>query len=120
MINSCSIYFKSNSRVVRSLNRPIRSDRYRRLNDVFFPIASAGGNVSRQLESRQRSHGDIVRAANPGFQHTAAPYRNPPFTTNSFDLFRFRMTTNTPEFDVDDAAGSKFDRVPRVLRGSNR
>src|SRR5260370_20930282 len=46
-----------------------------RLDDVFGPIAAARGDVSGQREIRQRGHGDVVRAADAGFEHATAPDR---------------------------------------------
>src|SRR5215469_17302357 len=38
-------------------------DGYFGLNDVFVPIAGAGGNVAGQGKVRERGHGDVVGAA---------------------------------------------------------
>jgi hypothetical protein len=50
-----------------------RGDRNFRLNDVFFPIAGGSGYIAGQSEVLQCRQRDIVRAADAGLQHSAAP-----------------------------------------------
>ncbi len=56
--------------------RALRRDFHFRLDDVFGPVAAAGGDVAGQSEIRQRGHGDVVRATDAGFEHAAAPDRD--------------------------------------------
>ena len=69
-----------------NVNRPLRAHRNFRVNDVFGPIALAGGNITGQGESRQRGHGDVVGAADAGLEHAAAPHRNVAGAANVVDL----------------------------------
>src|ERR1700731_4737940 len=41
------------------------------LNDVGLPIASAGRHITWQRKIWKRGDGDVVRAANAGFEHAA-------------------------------------------------
>src|ERR1700730_2871522 len=57
-------------------NRAAGGDFYRRINDVFLPIALAGRYVSGQRVAGERRDGDVVGSTDAGFEHAAAPDRD--------------------------------------------
>ncbi len=61
-----------------------------------------------------------MRAADTGFQHPAAPDRHIPLPAVCLDPARLAVTRDSPELDVDDPAGFKFECLPRVLDAENR
>src|SRR5262249_60639364 len=77
------------------------------LDDVLVPVAGASGNVARQRKVRQRGHGDVVGAANTGFQHAAAPDRYGVALAEVVDMPGLEMSADPAELDVDDFAGTK-------------
>src|SRR6266849_2089499 len=119
-IDPRAINFKANSRFVRRQDRPARTYGHRRFDNVFFPITRARRDVARQRESLERSHRDVVRAANAGFQHAAAPYGNLLFAGDVFNFLRLSMPAHAPELYVNDAASAEGDRVSRILRRFHR
>src|SRR5439155_276489 len=88
--------------------------------DVFVPVTSTGRNISRQGKSRQGSHRDVVRAANPRLQHAAAPNRNSLFARDLFNLLGLYMPPNSSQLDVDDATSAELDRMRNVVRSLDR
>ena len=85
------------------------------LDDVFSPVAAAGGNVAGKRKIRERRHGDVVRAADAGFEHAAAPDRNGIRLAKIVNAARGSVSADAAEFDVDDFAGADFDRGARVF-----
>src|SRR5271168_5099182 len=86
-----------------------RRDFYFRLDDVFGPIAAAGGNIAGQREIRQRGHGDVVRAADAGFQHAAAPDGNGFLPAEIVNAAGWGVAADAAQFYIDDLAGADFD-----------
>ncbi len=69
---------KANTRAHRERESCLAGDRYFGLNDIFDPVAAAGGDVPGQREIFQRGKRDVVRPADAGLEHAAAPDRNLP------------------------------------------
>src|ERR1700726_13868 len=46
------------------------------LDDVLVPVAAGGGDIAGEREVGQRGERDVVRAADAGLKHTAAPDGN--------------------------------------------
>src|SRR5271170_1176085 len=92
-----------------------RRDFYFRLDDVFGPIAAAGGNVAGQREIRQRGHGDVVRAADAGFQHASAPHGDGFLLAEIVNPVCGGVAANAAQFHIDDFAGAGFDGGAGVL-----
>src|SRR5271163_1742227 len=89
--------------------RAVRSDFHFRLDDVFGPVAAASGDIAGQREIRQRGHGDVVRAADAGFEHAAAPDGDGFLLAEIVDAAGGGVPANATEFHIDDFAGSDFD-----------
>src|SRR5882724_4044205 len=92
--NAIASYFISESRSLWNADGALRRDLNRGLDDVLIPITRAGGDVARKRESRQRGHGDVVRAADAGLEHPPAPHRNIAHLTDIVHALGFRMTAN--------------------------
>src|SRR5216684_2239216 len=58
---------------LRYANGSLRRDSHLGIDNIFFPIALAGGDIARPDKARLRGHGDVVSAANAGFDHAATP-----------------------------------------------
>src|SRR6266436_674798 len=58
------------------LNRAARRDFDRRVDDVLFPIAFAGGNIAGQRVAGQCRDCDVVSASDTALEHAAAPNRD--------------------------------------------
>src|SRR5260370_31652142 len=56
------------------------ADGDRGLDDVLGPVTAGGGDVAGKGEVRQRGQGDVVGAADSGFQHATAPDGDAPFS----------------------------------------
>src|SRR5580692_7972727 len=98
-----------------NLYRALRRDFHFRLDDVFAPVAAAGRDVAGQGEVRQRRHGDVVCAADAGFQHASAPDGNGFLLAVIVDAAGGGVSADAAQFQVDDLAGADFDRGAGVL-----
>src|ERR1043166_8148905 len=67
---------ETDTRPARHADGSLRGNRHFRLDDVFMPVAPAGGHVAWQNKIRQSGKRDVVRAPDSGFEHAAAPHRN--------------------------------------------
>src|SRR5712672_2001014 len=56
-------------------------------------------------------------AANPGFEHTAAPHGNLFRLATIVDLLRRSVSTDASELDIDDSAGAQLDGRAGVFVG---
>src|SRR5690348_4575888 len=88
-----------------NVNRSARGDFDFGLDDIFVPVALARGDVARKSKARERGHRDIVRAANSGFEHAAAPHRDRVRAASVFDALRFAVSADPAKLDIDNAAG---------------
>jgi len=61
-----------------------------------------------------------VCATDPGFKHTTTPNRYLVRTTNSFHLFRLRVSAHAAKLQVDNAARAQFNCVSSVLGRAHR
>src|SRR5690348_8977318 len=61
------------SRSLRDLDCTLRRDGDFRFDDVFHPIARAGGNVARHRITRQSRDSDVVGATDAALEHAATP-----------------------------------------------
>src|SRR6266568_8164969 len=96
-------------------NRTLRRDRNFRIDDVFIPVAFAGSNITREGEIGKGRECDIVRAADAGFEHAAAPDGDAVTLAEIVDAPRNGVTADTAKLDVDDLAGAQFDGGTRLL-----
>src|SRR5271165_4924218 len=58
-------------------------------------------------------------AADARFQHSSAPYRNAALLAKIVNPPCRSESTDPPEFDIDDAAGTESNRSERLLFGVN-
>src|SRR5229473_4625002 len=84
-------------------------------NDVFVPVAAAGGNVAGKRKIRQRGERDVVSASDAGFEHPSAPNRHAALLAEVVNSPRHRVSTDSSELDVDDAARAQFQRFARLF-----
>src|SRR6476469_4064073 len=62
-LNSFQLDIKTNPGLIRSRDGSARTHGHSRLDDVFFPVPAAGGNITRQNETFERRHRNVVCAA---------------------------------------------------------
>ena len=87
----------------------LRGDGYFGGDDVFVPVTLAGGDVAGEREIGERGHGDVLGAADAGFEHAAAPDGDGVFPAEIVNAFGFVETADAAELDVDDLAGTERD-----------
>ncbi len=85
------------------------------MDDVFRPIAFAGGHIAREAEIGKGRERDIVRAADAGFEHPAAPDGNAMALAEVVDAPRHGVAADAAQFDIDDLAGAQLDGRACVL-----
>src|SRR5882672_4490193 len=105
---------------IGNANGALRRNFNFRFDDVFGPVAFAGGNVARQGIAGEGSNGDVVGAADAGFEHAPAPNGNIFCEAVTLACACTGMAANAAEFYVDDARGAEFDgcgRIANVLDG---
>ena len=90
----------------RSANRTVGADVDFGFDNVFAPIATTGGNVSGESESRQRGHSDVMSAADSRFQHAAAPHRDAAVEADIVYSSSPGVSADTSEFNIDNFTGS--------------
>ena len=74
-----------------------------------MPVAGGGADVAGQSEIGLRGHGDVVSAADAGFEHASAPDGDGVFLAEIVDAAGFVVATDAAKFDVDDFAGAESD-----------
>src|SRR5438552_4097332 len=99
----------------RHRNRTARRDYPFRFHTAFGPVSLARSHISRQDEVWERGECDIVSAANPGLQHSAAPNRHPVRLAQVVNSPRNRMPADPAHLDIDDPARAQLNRGPRLL-----
>ncbi len=85
------------------------------MDDIFFPIAFAGGHIARKCEIGKRRERDIVRPPDARFEHPAAPHRDAMLLAEIVDAPCHSVAADAAEFDIDDFAGTQFDGSARLL-----
>src|ERR1700760_2791679 len=100
----------ADTRRCRNRDRAARRNFDFGLDDVFDPVALAGGDVAGKREVGQRRKRDVVRAADAGFEHAAAPDRDAAFLAEIVNAANHGVPANAAELDVDDFAGAERDR----------
>src|SRR5271155_3658952 len=95
--------------------RAFCGDLHFRLDDVFGPVAAAGGNVAGKREVRQRGHRDVVRAADAGFEHASAPHGDGFLLAEIVNPARGGVAADAAELHIDNFAGADFDGGAGVL-----
>ena len=113
--DSFEIYIVTDSSFIRWDNRSVWGDSNSRFNNVFRPVTRARGNIAGQTKTFKGRESDIMRATDAGFEHPAAPHRHAALATHTLRSFRFRMTANATEFDINDAARAYRNRLARVV-----
>src|SRR5271167_128625 len=93
----------------------LRGDFHFGFDDVFGPVAAAGGDVAGKSEIGERGHGYVVGAADAGFEHAAAPDGNGLIFAEIVDAAGGGVSADAAEFHIDDFAGSDFDRGAGVF-----
>src|SRR5580704_2518788 len=88
----------------RHANRPLRRDRYFRLDNVLVPIPTAGADVARQRKVRQRRERNVMRPPDTRLQHSSAPNRHAILLAQIVDTLRDRVTADASHLDVDNLA----------------
>src|SRR5260370_14941320 len=78
-------------------------------------MAFAGGHIAGEGEIGKRRECDIVRPADAGFEHPAAPHRNPVLLAEIVDAPRYGVAANPAQLDVDDLARAQLDGGARLL-----
>jgi len=76
-------------------------------DDVLVPVTFAGGDVARKREIRKCGHGDVVGAADAGFEHATAPDGNVFGLAEIVDAAGFVVAADAAEFNVDDFTGAE-------------
>src|SRR5580693_4114706 len=104
----------------RDLDRAMRGDFDKRVDDVLFPITFAGGHIAGQRVAGQGSDRDVVGAANPAFEHAATPGRNFAREAKGLNLARAGMPADATQLDVNDPRGTELDGGFRVAEVPNR
>ena len=94
-------------------NRAARRDLDRWIDDVFSPIALAGGDITGERVAAKGRDGDVVNAADAAFQHATAPNRNIARQAELLDFPSARVAADTAELDVDDARGAEVNEQLR-------
>ncbi len=69
--------FETDARTHGNADRSLRRDGDLGRNNVFGPVAVAGRHVTRKREIGERRERNIVRPADAGFKHPAAPHGDP-------------------------------------------
>src|SRR5690242_17159659 len=105
----------ANSGRGRHANGSVRRHFHFGIDDIFGPIATAGGNVAGQRKILERRHGNVVRAADAGFEHAAAPDVNGILLAKIVNAASGSVSADAAEFDIDDFAGADFNGGARVL-----
>src|SRR3989441_7459265 len=100
----------TNAGPLRNNDCAARSDLDGGIDDVFVPVAAAGGDVAGKGEAGESGKGNIVGAADSGFEHSAAPDGDFFGGAIFLDGAPAGMSADAAEFDVDDAARAQFDR----------
>src|SRR6267143_1778651 len=100
-------------------NRATGRDFDGRIDEVFFPIAFAGGNVARQSVAGQGRDGDVVNAPDAAFQHAAAPDRNVVRQAEGLDFSSTGVAADAAELDINDARGTKVESSLGITRVAN-
>ena len=90
------------------------------LDNVFEPVTFAGRDIARQRVTGKGRDGDVLSAADAGFEHSAAPDGDISCEAVGLDCARIRMAADAAEFDVDDARGAELDSCGGVAHMLDR
>ena len=74
-----------------------------------MPVTGAGADIAGKSEVGLGGHGDIVGAADSGFEHASTPDRDGVFLAEIVDAASFEVSTNPAKFNVDNFAGAESD-----------
>src|SRR2546425_13002526 len=110
----------ANAGLLRNNDCAARSDFDGGIDDIFVPVAAAGGDVAGKGEAGESGKGNIVGAADSGFEHSAAPDGDFLGGTIFLDGAPAGMSADAAEFDVDDAARAQFDRRGSIAYMADR
>src|SRR5712664_3530233 len=100
-------------------NRAAGRDFDGRIDEVFFPVAFAGGNVAGQSVAGQGRDGDVVNAPDAAFEHAAAPDWNVARQAERLDLPSAGVAAGAAELDVNDARGAEVESSLRITGVAN-
>src|SRR5712664_1817735 len=100
-------------------NRAAGRDFDGRIDEVFFPIAFAGGNVAGQSVAGQGRDGDVANAPDAAFEHATAPDRNVARQAERLDLASAGVAADAAELDVNDARGAEVESSLGITRVAN-
>src|SRR5208282_4972712 len=76
---------------------------------VLGPIARRSGDIAGQRKAFQAGEGDVVRAADAGLEHAAAPDGDAALECGVVHGDRLGESTYAPQLDVDDPARLHLD-----------
>src|SRR2546425_991153 len=105
------------ARFIADRDHTVCRDAYLGFNDVFLPVTLRRGNIPRQVEIRERGEGNVMGAANSGFQHTPAPHRDAVALGDVVNLNGLGKSADAADLDIDDSAGTALQsecRGPRM------
>src|SRR5271166_2510141 len=86
---------------------------------IFVPVAAASGDVTWEGEVGEGGHSDILRTADAGFEHAAAPNGYVVALAKIVNALGLEETADATEFDVDDLAGAESDGSFGLFVGVN-
>ena len=84
------------------------------------PVALRCRHIARQRKALERGKRNVVRAANAGLQHAAAPHRNAALHRRIVHRDGLGEAAHAARLDVDDAAGFHVDRRQRIAPVADR
>ncbi|SRR6266481_6961035 len=90
---------------VRHADCALRGNFHCGFDDVLVPVAVARRDITRQSETRQRRHRNVVGAANPGFQHAPTPGWNTSLKARRLHCPCFGVAADASQLDVNNPAG---------------
>src|SRR5262249_28362697 len=105
---------------IGNANGSLRRNLHFWLDHVFDPVAFACGDIAGQRVTGKGRNGNVMRASDSAFKHTATP--NGDFSCEAAGVYVTRavMAAHASELDIDDAGGVKFNgslNVAQVVDG---
>src|SRR5262249_27669342 len=90
----------------RSGNRAAGRDFDGWINQIFIPVAAAGGYVAGKIVAWQRGSANVVGASDAALEHATAPSAKFMCDTAVLNFFGALMPAYAAKFDVDHAGGA--------------
>src|SRR5215813_4287637 len=99
-VEALQIYFEADPGFLRRQNRALWSHGNRRVDDIFFPVASARRYITRQSKARLRGHRNVMSSSDARLEHSSAPNWDSVLATNLLNSGCFSMPAHTTELYV--------------------